>query len=111
MKMSINVTGREVEITPALHDYVVAKLSRITERFDGVVDISVTLSVEKLKHKAGALASVPGNDIFVETESDDMYVSIDSLVDKLDRQLVKRKEKNESYRADMLKDQEMEQPE
>jgi putative sigma-54 modulation protein len=110
--MSINVAGREVEITPALHDYVVSKLSRFTERFDQVVDISVTLSVEKLKHKAGALVSVPGNDIFVETESDDMYASIDSLVDKLDRQLVRRKEKNESYRADVaLKDQEMEQPE
>lgn len=109
--MSINVTGREVEITPALHDYVVSKLGRFTERFDEVADISVTLSVEKLKHKAGALVSVPGNDIFVETESDDMYASIDSLVDKLDRQLVKRKEKNESYHAGVLKDQEMEQPE
>jgi putative sigma-54 modulation protein len=57
------------------------------------VDITVTLSVEKLEHKAEALVRVPGNDIFVEADSADMYASIDDLVDKLDRQLVRRKEK------------------
>jgi putative sigma-54 modulation protein len=100
--MNIHVTGRQVEITPALHDYVVSKLSRITQRFDRVVDITVTLSVEKLEHKAEALVRVPGNDIFVETDSADMYASIDDLVDKLDRQLTRRKEKNESQRTDSV---------
>ena len=98
--MNIHVTGRQVEITPALQDYVVSKLSRITQRFDQVVDISVTLSVEKLEHKAEALVRVPGNDIFADANSADMYASIDSLVDKLDRQLARRKEKNESQRTD-----------
>ena len=100
--MNIHVTGRQVEITPALQDYVVMKLSRITQRFDQVVDVSVTLSVEKLEHKAEALVRVPGNDIFVEADSADMYASIDSLADKLDRQLVRRKEKNESQRTDTV---------
>ena len=100
--MNIHVTGRQVEITPALRDYVVAKLSRITQRFDQIVDITVTLSVEKLEHKAEALAQVPGNDIFVEADSTDMYASIDNLVDKLDRQLVRRKEKNENQRTDAV---------
>ncbi|HKX52436.1 MAG TPA: ribosome-associated translation inhibitor RaiA [Nitrosospira sp.] len=100
--MNIHVIGRQVEITPALHDYVVSKLSRITQRFDQVVDITVTLFVEKLEHKAEALVRVPGNDIFVEADSADMYASIDDLVDKLDRQLVRRKEKNESQRTDTV---------
>ena len=100
--MNIHVTGRQVEITPALHDYIVSKLSRITQRFDQVVDVSVTLSVEKLEHKAEALVRVPGNDIFVEADSADMYASIASLADKLDRQLVRRKEKNESQRTDIV---------
>ena len=100
--MTITITGREVEITSALHDYVVSKLSRFTERFDEIVDISVTLSVEKLMHKAGALVRVPGNDIFVEAESDAMYASIDSLVEKLDRQLVRRKERYEGQRTDSV---------
>jgi putative sigma-54 modulation protein len=100
--MNIHVTGRQVEITPALRDYVVSKLSRITQRFDQIVDITVTLSVEKLAHKAEALARVPGNDIFVEADSADMYASIDNLVDKLDRQLVRRKEKNENQRTDTV---------
>ncbi|SET64671.1 sigma 54 modulation protein [Nitrosospira multiformis] len=100
--MNIHVTGRQVEITSPLRDYVVSKLSRITQRFDQIVDITVTLSVEKLEQKAEALVRVPGNDIFVEADSTDMYASIDNLVDKLDRQLVRRKEKNESQRTDAV---------
>ena len=110
--MNINLTGRQLEITPAIRDYVISKLSRVARHFDRVIDIDVILSVEKLKQKAEANVRVRGKDIFVEANSDDMYASIDSLVDKLDRQILRYKEKNESYRADVaLKDQEMEQPE
>ena len=100
--MNIHVTGRQVEITPALQDYVVSKLSRITQRFDQVVDISVTLSVEKLEHKAEALVRVPGNDIFADANSADMYASIDVVVDKIHRQINRSKEQHQNHRRGPL---------
>lgn len=107
--MNLNLTGHNVEITPALRDYVNSKLARITRHFDNVIDISMILSVEKLKQKAEANVHIRGKNIFVEAADADMYASLDSLADKLDRQLLRHKEKNESYRHDdALKNQEAE---
>jgi len=105
--MNLNLTGHHVEITPAMRDYVTSKMDKITRHFDHVIDVSVILSVEKLKQKAEANVHVRGKDIFVETDSVDMYASIDSLVDKLDRQILKHKEKNADRRNNVaLKDNE-----
>ena len=109
--MNLNLTGHHVEITPAMRDYVTSKLSKITRHFDHVIDVTVILSVEKLQQKAEANVHVRGRDIFVETEGTDMYASIDSLVDKLDRQILKHKEKNASYRNGALKNQDLNTPE
>jgi putative sigma-54 modulation protein len=110
--MNLNLTGHHVEITPALRDYVTSKINKITRHFDHVIDVSVILSVEKLRQKAEANVHVRGKDIFVETDSLDMYASIDSLVDKLDRQILRHKEKNTSHRNNgALKNQETEVPE
>ena len=92
--MNLKLTGNHVEITDAMREYVISKIGKITRHFDHVIDVSVILSVEKLKQKAEANVHVRGKDIFVETVSEDMYASIDSLVDKLDRQILKHKEKN-----------------
>ncbi|MDO8437810.1 MAG: ribosome-associated translation inhibitor RaiA [Nitrosomonadaceae bacterium] len=108
--MNLNLTGHHVEITPAMRDYVTSKMDKITRHFDHVIDVSVILSVEKLKQKAEANVHVRGKDIFVETDSTDMYASIDSLVDKLDRQILKHKEKNADRRNNVvLKDDELQQ--
>jgi putative sigma-54 modulation protein len=96
--MNLNLTGHHVEITPAMRDHVSSKLARITRHFDNVIDINVILSVEKLRQKAEANVHVRGKDIFVEADGADMYVSIDNLVDKLDRQILKHKEKNTDHR-------------
>lgn len=110
--MNLNLTGHHVEITPALRDYVTSKINKITRHFDHVIDVGVILSVEKLKQKAEANVHVRGKDIFVETDSSDMYASIDSLVSKLDRQILRHKEKNADRRNNgALKNQETEQPE
>jgi putative sigma-54 modulation protein len=110
--MNLNLTGHHVEITPAMRDYVTSKLSKITRHFDHEIDISVILSVEKLKQKAEVNVHVRGKDIFVEADGADMYASIDSLVDKLDRQILRHKEKNANYRSNGgLKNLEIEQPE
>ena len=92
--MNLNLTGNHVEITPAMREYVTTKISKITRHFDHVIDVSVILSVEKHIQKAEANVHVKGKDIFVEADGDNMYASIDSLIDKLDRQVIKYKEKN-----------------
>ena len=90
--MNLNVTGHHVEVTPAIRDYVTEKLGRITRHFYQVIDVNVILSVDKLIQKAEVNVHVSGKDIFVKSEDADMYAAIDSLVDKLDRQIVKHKE-------------------
>jgi len=91
--MQINLTGHHVELTPPLHDYVNSKLERLERHFDHVTDIHVVLSVEKLRHKAEATLHVSGGTLFADAVQEDMYAAIDSLTDKLDRQVKKHKEK------------------
>jgi len=92
--MNVNITGHHLEVTPAIRDYVTSKLDRITRHFDHVIDVSVILTVEKLKQKIEANVHMRGKDIFVQSEDGDMYAAIDNLADKLDRQILKHKEKN-----------------
>ena len=99
--MNLNLSGHHLEITPALREYVQSKLERLTNHFDHVIDVKVTLSVEKLKHKVEATIHVPGNDLHAESSDDNMYSAIDLLADKLDRQILKVKEKfADHHRAD-----------
>lgn len=91
--MQITVSGHHVDVTPALRDYVNSKLSRLQRHFDNITNTAVTLTVEKLIQKAEATVHVAGADLFALSESEDMYAAIDSLADKLDRQLIKHKEK------------------
>ncbi|SDY32376.1 ribosome hibernation-promoting factor, HPF/YfiA family [Nitrosomonas sp. Nm33] len=110
--MNLILTGNHVEITPALRDYVNSKMDKISRHFDHVIDVNVILSVEKHQQKAEANVHLRGKDIFVEVENSDMYASIDSLVDKLDRQILKYKEKNmERRNHEALKNQEFDHPE
>lgn len=99
--MNLHLTGHHMEVTPALRDYVQSKLERITNHFDQVIDVKVTLSVEKLVQKVEATIHVPGNDLHAECSHDNMYSAIDLLADKLDRQVLKVKEKfADHHRAD-----------
>ena len=91
--MQVNISGHHVEVTEALRDYVIKKLERLDAHFDSITNVQVTLSVEKLVHKAEATLHTRGADINATAESEDMYAAIDQLSDKLDRQLVKHKEK------------------
>jgi len=91
--MNLNLTGHHLEVTPALREYVQSKLTRVSNHFDHVIDVKVTLSVEKLVQKVEATLHVPGNDLHAECSDADMYSAIDILADKLDRQVLKHKEK------------------
>jgi len=98
--MNLQITGRHMDITPAIRDYVTGKFGKINRHFDHVIDIIIILSVEKLKQKAEATIHISGKDVFVECEDENLYAAIDALVDKLDRQVIKHKEKLSSRRHD-----------
>jgi putative sigma-54 modulation protein len=98
--MNLNLSGHHLEITPAIREHVLGKIGKIKRHFDNVIDVSVTLSVEKLKQKAEANVHLSGKHIFVETDNADLYVAIDDLVEKLDRQIMKHKEKQVARRHD-----------
>ncbi len=104
--MNLQITGHHVQVTPAIREYVSAKVARVTRHFDHLIDVSVIMSVDKLRQKVEATAHVRGKDIFCESTDEDMYAAIDALVDKLDRTLIKHKEKNLEHRhSDAVKKQ------
>jgi putative sigma-54 modulation protein len=98
--MNLHLTGHQLPITPAIREYVSSKLERITHHFDNVIDVNVIMSVEKLEQKVEATVHVRGRDIFCEATARDLYAAIDGLVDKLDRTIIKHKERSLSQRHD-----------
>jgi len=97
MFMQLNVSGHHVEVTDPLREYVESKFERLQRHFDQITNTEVTLIVEKLVQKAEATVHISGADLFAAAESEDMYAAIDALADKLDRQLIKRKEKSRGH--------------
>ncbi|ACV37544.1 ribosome-associated translation inhibitor RaiA [Accumulibacter sp.] len=95
--MNLQVCGHHLEITPALRDYVTGKLERITRHFDNVIDVNVILSVDKLNQKAEVTVHLAGKDVYVESVDEDLYAAIDGLVDKLERQVQKYKQKLQDH--------------
>ena len=91
--MNLHLTGHHVEITPAIRDYVKSKLERINRHFDNVIDVNVVMTVEKLDQRIEANVHLPGKDIHVQAHDGDMYAAIDGLMDKLDRQVLRYKER------------------
>lgn len=97
--MQLNVTGHHVDVTPALRDYVATKLQRLERHFDHVSDVHCILTVEKLAHKAEATIHLSGGTIHADSTESDMYAAIDGLIDKLNRQVRKHKEKMTDHHA------------
>jgi putative sigma-54 modulation protein len=103
--MNLNVSGHHLDVSPAIRDYVSGKLGRVTRHFDHVIDAHVILSVDKLLQKAEVTLHVRGKDIHAECTNADLYAAIDLLVDKLDRQVIKYKDKANAKPHDALKHQ------
>ena len=98
--MNLHLSGHHLEITPAIREHVLSKLDKVKRHFENVIDVNVILSVEKLKQKAEANVHLSGKTIFVECDDANLYVAIDNLAEKLDRQIIKHKEKNSARRHD-----------
>ena len=91
--MRIETHGQQIEVTPALRDYVETKLARLSRHFDQPLEVRTQLSLDKPDHKAEATVNVSGRTLHADANAVDMYAAIDRLADKLDRLLVKHKEK------------------
>jgi putative sigma-54 modulation protein len=100
--MNLTISGHHLDVSPALRNYVTTKLDRITRHFDQVVDVKVILTVEnqrekERRQKAECNIHVKGNDMFAESSHADLYAAVDDLVDKLDRQVVKHKDRLQDH--------------
>ncbi len=106
--MNLTISGHHLEVTPALREYVLAKLDRVTRHFDQVVDVNVLLTVEKLtekqrRQKAEVNLHVKGKILFCESADEDLYAAIDGLMDKLDRQVVEHKDRLKKHHRESPK--------
>lgn len=108
--MQINLTGHHIDVTDALKGYVDTKFERLARHFDHVINAHVILSVEKLAQKAEATLHINGSKVFADSVHEDMYAAIDGLIDKLDRQVLRHKEKKSDHRAASPKLSEVEEP-
>ena len=97
--MQLNISGHHLDITPALKQHTNQKLSKIKHHFDQVMNVNMILEVQKDVQSAEATIHVSGADLFAKAESDDMYASIDKLINKLDSQILRYKEKLHSHRG------------
>ncbi len=91
--MQLKISGQKMEITAALHDHVAERLEKITRHFDHVIAARVVLSVEKNRHTAEVTVNAKGAVLHAAAIAADMYAAIDAMAEKLDRQIVKHKEK------------------
>jgi putative sigma-54 modulation protein len=96
--MQINISGHHVEVSQAMKDYVQSKVEKLERHFDNITNVQVTLTVEKLVQKAEATLHASGAELHANADDDNMYAAIDGLTDKLDRQLLKHKEKMTNHR-------------
>jgi putative sigma-54 modulation protein len=95
--MQLSITGHHIEVTEALKNYVTEKFAKLERHFDQVIDAHVILEVEKLAQKAEATVQVQGAKLFAEETHEDLYAAIDGLIDKLDRQILKHKDKLQNH--------------
>ncbi len=91
--MNLKVSGHHLDVTPAIQGYIEEKMARIARHFDQVMDIDIILSVDKLQQKVEAKVHLSGKDLYCESIDADMYAAIDGLADKLDRVVLKHKER------------------
>jgi putative sigma-54 modulation protein len=101
--MNLTISGHHMAITPAIRTYVESKLSRIRRHFDHVIDVNVVLAADHLAKKAEVSCHVAGKDLFVESNDPDLYAAIDAMADKLDRQIIKYKDRLHAHPHDALK--------
>ncbi len=91
--MQITVSGRQIEVTESLRSYAAEKIGRVQKHFDHMTTGNIVLQVERNLHKADVTLHAKGATLAASGEAKDMYAAIDQVADRLDRQVLKHKEK------------------
>ena len=91
--MQLSISGHHVELTDSINEFIHQKFEKLDRHYDQITQVHVVLDIQKHEHMAEATAHVTGGELFANATAEDMYASIDAMVDKLDRQLIKHKEK------------------
>ncbi|TFB09071.1 ribosome-associated translation inhibitor RaiA [Candidatus Atribacteria bacterium MT.SAG.1] len=91
--MKIIFKGKHIEVTDAMRNYIEKRLNKIERHFDHILEVIVTLSVEKNRQIVEVTLQASRALIRAEEETDDMYASMDKVADKLERQIRKYKDK------------------
>ena len=95
--MQLNLSGHHVDITDSLHAYIHNKFCKLERHFEHINNVHVVLNVEKLQQIAEATLHLTGGEVFATSSHEDMYIAIDSMISKLDRQVIKYKEKSQRH--------------
>ncbi|MBS0149790.1 MAG: ribosome-associated translation inhibitor RaiA [Nitrospira sp.] len=101
--MTLKITGRHMDVTPALRSYVETRFSRLDRYELKVGSLQVILGVEKLQHKAEVTGIVSGKQVQAKVTTPEMYATIDAIVDRVDAQFRKLKERLVSHKPDKPK--------
>lgn len=91
--MRIDIHGQHIDVTPALREYIGTRFERLARHFEQPFEVRAILSVEKSRQCAEATLTLAGRTFHADADAVDMYAAIDLLTDKLDRLLLKHKEK------------------
>lgn len=97
--MEVLITGKQLDVTPALRQYIANRSKKIEKYTMKVTQVVFTLKVEKYRHSAEVLVKVNGFILQTEQETDEMYASVDKAMSKIERQLKKHKEKLHNHRV------------
>jgi len=109
--MNIIINCKQMDLTKNLKEYAEEKISKFKKYLGNVSEATVTLSVEKYRHKAEVLLKVNGSFIQAQSTTGEMYSSIDDVVEKLARQVRKYKDKTVSLRKNKEKSRSLQESE
>ena len=92
--MQMNISGHHIEVTEAMKNYVNSKFEKLERHADNITNVQVTFSVEKTRQKAEISIHMKGVQLHADATEEDLYAAIDAVTDKIDRQILKHKEKS-----------------
>lgn len=98
--MNLQINCHNIDITDSLEEHIKKKFEKLTKHFDHVIDARFTLTVEKINHLAEVTIHLPKADLHADASDENMYHAIELVINKLDRQIIKFKEKNYSHHQD-----------
>ena len=91
--MKLTVTGRNIAITDAIKNHLDCKIKKIFQGMDESANVHISFHVEKHRHLAQVTAKTKGFTAHASEETNDLYITMDSVLEKIEKQLKKHKDR------------------